>query len=278
MHRGYVKLWRKLRDNPLWLAEPFTKGQAWVDLLMLANHERKSVSVRGIIVIVESGQVLAGEQFLADRWKWSRGKVRRLLRQLEQKTVQQIVQQKNNVCTVISITNWSEYQANGTADGTTSSTTERQQKDNRKTTDGHTEELQELITLQEEEKPPVVPLTEKTPKLIIDLPYQSEQFRAAWDGYMESRKLNKMKTTGRAKTLLIGKIKKLAANESQAIELLDNATIGEWKSIYAKTPSKFDKPDPEAERARQKAREEKDMAKADKYFKEAGISDCVKRL
>jgi len=148
MHRGYIKLWRKLRDNPLWLAEPFTKGQAWVDLLMLANHEQKSVSVRGIIVTVESGQVLAGEQFLADRWKWSRGKVRRLLRHLEQKTVQQIVQQKNNVCTVIAITNWSDYQDNGTADGTASSTTDGQQKDNRRTTDGHTETLQELQALK----------------------------------------------------------------------------------------------------------------------------------
>ena len=129
MHRGYVKLWRKLRNNPLWLAEPFTKGQAWVDLLMMANHKNGTVVIRGIIVEVNSGQVLAGEQYLADRWKWSRGRVRRFMSYLERKTVQQIVQQKNNVCTVITITNWKDYQGNGTADGTTSSTTDEQQTD-----------------------------------------------------------------------------------------------------------------------------------------------------
>ena len=28
----------KLQDNPLWTCEAFTRGQAWVDLILLANH------------------------------------------------------------------------------------------------------------------------------------------------------------------------------------------------------------------------------------------------
>lgn len=127
MNRGYIKLWRSSTDNPLYFSEPFTKWQAWVDLLILANHKRNEVDIRGILVTVETGQVLAGEEFLAKRWKWSRGKVRRFMSYLSSKTVQQIEQQKNNVCTVISITNWKHYQSNGTADRTADGTTDGQQ-------------------------------------------------------------------------------------------------------------------------------------------------------
>ena len=140
MHRGYARLWRKLRDNPLWLAEPFTKGQAWIDLILLANHKKNLVDIRGILVTIQEGQVLAGSEYLGKRWKWSRGKVIRFLNYLEtpqpnpdstssEKTVQQIVQQKNNVCTVISIVNWERYQGNGTANRTA----DGQQTDSRRT-------------------------------------------------------------------------------------------------------------------------------------------------
>jgi len=134
MPEGYIKLWRSSVDNKFYFAEPFTKWQAWVDLLLLANHtDSYTREVRGITVEIKRGQVIAGEQFLADRWQWSRGKVRRYLQQLEGKTVQQIVQQKDNVITVISIVNWGLYQnsdtTNNTADGTTNSTTDGQQTD-----------------------------------------------------------------------------------------------------------------------------------------------------
>jgi len=56
------------------------------------------------------------ENELAERWQWSRGKVRRFLGELE--TVQQIVQQKNNVTSCIHVVNYERYQTDGTANGT----------------------------------------------------------------------------------------------------------------------------------------------------------------
>lgn len=123
MKRGFIKLYRSSFDTALYNCEAFGKFHAWIDLLLLANHQDRHINVRGIMVPVKRGQVLASEEFLADRWKWSRGKVRRFLQYLEQQTVQQIVQHKNNICTVISITNYSIYQGNGTADGTADGTT-----------------------------------------------------------------------------------------------------------------------------------------------------------
>lgn len=128
MHRGYIKVYRKCTDNPLYFAEPFTKWQAWIDLLVLANYKERYIAVRGIPILVKRGQVLVGENFLAERWKWSRGKVRRFLEFLEKK-VHQIEQQKNNVTTVITIINYHEYQSNDTPKGSADGTTDGQQTD-----------------------------------------------------------------------------------------------------------------------------------------------------
>jgi len=114
-------------DTKDYFAEPFTKWQAWIDLLLMANYEDNIINIRGIPVEVKRGQVAAGEEFLADRWMWSRGKVRRFLRYLEGKTVQRIVQQKGHVITVITIVNWDKYQGNDTSGGTTNSTTDGHQ-------------------------------------------------------------------------------------------------------------------------------------------------------
>ena len=65
---GWVMIHRQLGDNPLWLSEPFTRGQAWVDLIMLANHKPTMIFKRGIQVNIQRGEVAWAEQKLAKRW------------------------------------------------------------------------------------------------------------------------------------------------------------------------------------------------------------------
>lgn len=120
MSGGWIKLYRKSFNNELYFAEPFTKWQAWVDMLLLANHEENVITKRGIKIIVERGQIGYSEVSLAERWKWSRDKVRRFLKYLENgekndtakngKTRQQIRQQKCNTTTLITILNYEKYQ------------------------------------------------------------------------------------------------------------------------------------------------------------------------
>jgi hypothetical protein len=120
-----------LLDSELWLCEKFTRGQAWVDLFALANHRNASVWLRGIEVRVRRGQIALSESKLAQRWGWSRNKVRRFLKWL--KTEQQIEQHKTNVTSLITIINYELHQSNDTASDTASDTAERHQKDTRKT-------------------------------------------------------------------------------------------------------------------------------------------------
>ena len=125
---GWIRLWRSSQDNELYFSEPFTKWQAWLDLLILTNHKSSKIYVRGNLVSIERGQVAASEEFLAARWKWSRGKVRRFVGML--KTRQQIVQQKSNIITIYTVCNYKHYQPDDTAD----STTDGRQTDGRRTT------------------------------------------------------------------------------------------------------------------------------------------------
>ncbi len=126
---GWIKLHRKIEDNPLYFSEPFTRIMAWIDLLVLANHTGNFYYCRGIRVDIKSGQVGRGIETLATRWKWSRGKVERFLNHLEKDN--QIVRQKTNVTTLISILNYHEYQqgdkANGNTNGKASSKADGQQ-------------------------------------------------------------------------------------------------------------------------------------------------------
>lgn len=108
---GWIKLHRQIMENPMYFAETFTRVQAWIDLLLLANHKTGYIYVRGNRVEVHRGQVGMSEESLAERWKWSRGKVRRFLKHLENE--QQIVQQKSHIKSLISITNYEEYQQTG---------------------------------------------------------------------------------------------------------------------------------------------------------------------
>jgi hypothetical protein len=82
--------------------------QAWIDLLLLANHKEGFFYVRGNKVVVGRGQVGTSSRTLASRWQWSRGKVERFLKDLENDN--QIEPQKNNVITLISICNYDDYQ------------------------------------------------------------------------------------------------------------------------------------------------------------------------
>src|SRR6185503_7267647 len=61
------------------------------------------------------GQIGFSMQSLGERWMWSKGKVLRFLNELEDE--QQIVLQKNNITTIISIVNYNKYQLNDTANG-----------------------------------------------------------------------------------------------------------------------------------------------------------------
>jgi len=110
---GWIKLHRQIMENPLYFSEQFTRLQAWIDMLLLANTKDGFFFKRGIRVDVIRGQVGYDVDSLAKRWKWSRGKVERFLIMLEMD--RQIIRQKSNITTLISICNYNSDQSGGNA-------------------------------------------------------------------------------------------------------------------------------------------------------------------
>ena len=110
---GWIKLYRKITENPLYFSEPFNRSLAWIDMLLLANHADNYFFKRGVKVDVKAGQIGYDLDSLAKRWKWSRGKVERFIKLLENDN--QVVRQKTNVTTLISIVNYKDYQTDDKA-------------------------------------------------------------------------------------------------------------------------------------------------------------------
>lgn len=108
MDKGWISIHRKIVENPYYFSEPFTKIQAWIDMIIIANHKPGTFFKRGIKVGVKRGQIGYDLDSLAKRWMWSRGKVERYLNVLENE--KQITRQKTNVTTLISITKYDDYQ------------------------------------------------------------------------------------------------------------------------------------------------------------------------
>jgi hypothetical protein len=132
---GWIKLHRKITENPLYFSEPFNRSMAWIDMLLIANHSDNYFFKRGIRVEVKVGQIGYDLDTLGKRWQWSRGKVERFMQMLENDN--QIVRQKTNVTTLISIVNYKEYQCDSKADS------KPNKKPNNKA-DGNKQELKEL--------------------------------------------------------------------------------------------------------------------------------------
>ncbi len=98
---GGVMVDRELAEDDFWLAEPFSRAQAFIDLILIANTESHDVTVRGVTVRLEKGQVGRSVISLADRWRWSRNKTRAFLDDL--RDLRKIDFKMTNIATVITV-------------------------------------------------------------------------------------------------------------------------------------------------------------------------------
>jgi hypothetical protein len=114
--KNYFVCNRSLFKNPMWYAEPFTKGQAWVDLFGNANHADGWFEKSGQRIYIKRGQTGRSIESLARDWKWSRNKVKRFLKRLEKEKMIDRVSDTNlnhltnHLTTIITICNYDKYQ------------------------------------------------------------------------------------------------------------------------------------------------------------------------
>lgn len=113
---GWVKIDRQIFDHWLWQEKPFSMGQAWIDLILLASHKDGVHYYRGTLQERKRGEVCASLKWLGDRWGWSTGKVSRFLNVLQKNKM--LTQKRNANGTVLTIENYSRFQDGRNADET----------------------------------------------------------------------------------------------------------------------------------------------------------------
>ena len=121
---GCVRLHKGIRKNKIWKREPFTYGQAFCDLLLLAVDAQsapQSVWVQGQEIVLERGQVGWSIGKLAEEWKRSRPWVMAFLGWARDQGMIEV--DSDHRRTIITLINYDAYQTESKAGLTTDDTT-----------------------------------------------------------------------------------------------------------------------------------------------------------
>jgi len=109
MGKGWISIHRKITEHWLWENDkPFDKRSAWIDILLMVSHEKKKVLLGNEIIEVDRGERVTSERKLAERWGWSRTKVRNFLELLVKDKMIEIKQDKQK--TILKVLNYGKYQ------------------------------------------------------------------------------------------------------------------------------------------------------------------------
>lgn len=119
MVEGWLKLYRSIKGHWLWEDKPFSRGQAFIDLLLMVNHKDNKILFNGELIEVKRGSRITSLRQLGEAWGWSRTKVKKFLEQLERDGM--ITVKSDSKKTVVSIENYSFYQDNKSSEVTVKS-------------------------------------------------------------------------------------------------------------------------------------------------------------
>jgi len=120
---GYIKLYRKLLDNPV-VCKDADHLATWVYLLLSATWKPYEVMFEGKTITMEPGQLITGRRTISSDLKLSESKVQRILKLLENEhLIEQHTTPRNRL---ISVVLWDTYQLSEQQD--------EQQLNNKRTT------------------------------------------------------------------------------------------------------------------------------------------------
>ena len=145
--QGYIKLHRKIKDH--WIYQEkrkFSKYEAWIDMLMTANHKDNKVVLGNELVDIGRGQFITSIRKLGERWEWSNTKVTKFLELLKQDGM--IDFKKDTKKTVVTIENYGFYH-----DAENTKTTQKEHEPNANRTQKHTDKnVKECIKNENKER------------------------------------------------------------------------------------------------------------------------------
>lgn len=220
MGTGYIKLYRQLQDCWIWRDEEdperFTRAQAWIDLLLYANHREKKIRYDDGFKMIKRGQFLTSKRKLAERWMWNRRTVDKFLNLLAKDEM--ITLECTTKHTLITIVNYDIYQGDGVVSAPQDapeyaprSSTNKNDK-NDKNVKNNNISSDELVKKQ---------------------PYSDNAMvNEAINDFIKHRRKIKAPMTDRAIELFIKKLNGMTDDPEKQVEIINTAIERGWKGIY----------------------------------------------
>ena len=218
-NKTYIKLYRKVMDNAIFLELPYDRWHAFEFLLLKARRFPTVTILKGKPIKLEVGQLICGEEKLAVKWGWSRGKVKRYLDMLE--NLGMIKKNGTPYGTLITIENYTKYQGEcsysdtplGTSDGTSLDTSDG-------TSDGtHKKNVKKDKNVKNVKK-----------DIYIGVP---DELKTAFMEFAEMREAKKKPImTENTITRILNRLEKFAASTDEKIAILNQSTDHCWIDVY----------------------------------------------
>lgn len=215
---GWIPLHRQIMENEFYFAERFTKMQAWIDLLLLANHKPVTIFIRGNEINLKEGQLAYSQLSLAKRWKWNRKTVDKFLSMLQNREM--LDNRKERLTTIISIKKWDDYQQSGQQKG--------QQKDNRTDIDNNDNNVNNVNNLKKKKKT-AMEKTIKQEYFLELLPVDaSKEFINSWTEWIDFREETKNKITKSTAKKQIN----FLLTQPNPVECINTSIGNGWKGLF----------------------------------------------
>lgn len=163
MQKGWVKLHRKIQDH--WIYQEkrqFSRYEAWLDLIMMANHKDNKTLVDGELITIEKGSFITSKRELGRRWDWSNSKVDKFLELLN--SDEMIVYKSDTKKTVVTIAKYEVYH-DSEKEKRNENETEANQKLIENETETNKQECKELKALEELKELSTTTATTAAPKI-----------------------------------------------------------------------------------------------------------------
>ncbi|SJZ92076.1 Phage replication protein, DnaD domain [Clostridium tetani] len=129
--KGWISLYRDIQEH--WIWEDAEKLKAWLDLLLLANHQSRKILLGNELINVERGSFITSQKKLMERWGWGSEKTRTFLKLLDSDGM--IKFQPDKKKTTIIILNYDRYQKQNGFNADIPTDSENMQNDNRTQTE-----------------------------------------------------------------------------------------------------------------------------------------------
>ena len=226
MQQGWVSIHRSILDHFVWKDKPFNMGAAWVDLILMANHDDKKILINGTLQSVKRSQTYTSCRTLAERWGWSLGKVKRFIDVLE--TEHMVTAERTKSGTLLTLVNYGTFQDIQNTNGTR---TERRRNTNgtptehQRNTNGTLTERNNNINNDNNENN----VNNETKETLRYFP-SDEALEKTFADFRDMRKKIRKPMTDRAIELMIRKLNKY--DPDIAIKMLEQSIVNCWQDVF----------------------------------------------